>query len=132
MRRLLIALFSLLLVGWLVACGEDGSTDNEGNGGNGGDGTQLYCTNGATLSIGGKNNALAGSCDNHVGICESADDRSATAVQEWYPCVEDPDCCCDTNVELDPVGRVYGCENDSCIDDNYCDALCPQGQDPDC
>ena len=133
MRRPFAALLSLLLMGWLVGCGEDGSTENEGdNGGNGGGGTQLECTDGATLTYGGKDNALSGSCDNHVGVCESADDRSASAVQEWYPCVDDPDCCCDTETVFDPVDGVYGCENDSCIDDGYCDSLGPQGQDPDC
>jgi len=67
-------------------------------------------------------------CDTVAGVCETAVSLGA---YEFYPCVNDPDCCCiGTEPEFEDI---YACEFDSCMEDGFCDAFCPDGwPDPDC
>ena len=70
-------------------------------------------------------------CDTIVGVCENA----LTDGAAFFPCVDDPDCCCNpdgTSIDLGDGLTGYPCENDSCTQDGYCDSTCPDGEDADC
>lgn len=112
--------------------GGDNNDDNNDDGGDdknddGGDATPQECTEDGELGFGGK---IKEGCDTKVGVCETAE---MVGPQEWYPCVSDPDCCCDESVAF-VEGEIFGCEFDSCGEDGYCDPLCEgiEWPDPDC
>ncbi len=80
------------------------------------------------LSDGGFGGMAAAGCDTVQGICENA---VTVGNNEWYPCTDDPDCCC-YDEPFDGVDDVYPCQYDSCTQDGYCDENCGVVDDPDC
>ncbi len=105
----------------------DGDTTTDGDMTTDGDeGDAVTCDpnfDGST-GFGGK---MKADCDTKVGVCENA---VTVGTDEYYPCVDDPDCCCASDTPM--MDDIYACEFDSCVDDGYCDDSCPAGIDPDC
>ncbi len=107
---------------------EDGDTpvedgDEAQEDGDDGGGEPQSCSSEAVRNFGGM---MKASCDTKVGVCETA----VVDGEAWFPCVDDPDCCCDPEDSF--AEDIYGCEFDSCVDDGFCDPLCNAGVDPDC
>ncbi len=119
-------LFILLLSAVIVfaGCGGDDDESSDGDEVNGGE--PLVCDD--DLSDGGFGGMTKAGCDTVQGACENA---VTVGNNEWYPCTDDPDCCC-YDEPFDGVDDVYPCQYDSCTQDGYCDENCGDVEDPDC
>ena len=125
---LLLACLSLML----SACSSDDSStdgDDPADGDDPMDGDRQQCSADGGDEFGGM---IKAECDKVVGVCENA---VSVPPWEYYPCVDDPDCCCDSDNAFAEMPDVYPCEFASCVDDGYCDEGCPSSdefKDPDC
>jgi len=116
MTGVLICVFALA---GLSACGDDSDDGDDNNG--------QHKTCPSTIADNFMGKKLA-SCDKKAGVCENAESPNNV---EYYPCVDDPDCCCDGSAPA--IGAdLYKCHYDSCTSDGYCDSQCSPAPDPDC
>lgn len=122
---LLPACLSLII----SACGGEDGNDSSADGDDPADGDRQQCSADGGDEFGGM---IKAECDKVVGVCENA---VSIPPWEYYPCVDDPDCCCDSENTFPEMPDIYPCEFDSCVDDGYCDEGCPNSdefKDPDC